>query len=275
MLLAKNVLAVERDFVAVLEHSPGTKTEKQAYFQTRNIRVPRTSYDSMWSALTERLHCSGAASAVFEYLRGHMPGRLKELLQESKLRRSVLIRRNEPAIVWDFYFQNGNLRRVGVLFLEDLKSRSGRLQTTATPRTRARSTKPYEIVLSFAGEDRPFVQQVARQLRSMDVKVFYDAFEEVDLFGKDLAAHLARIYKDCADYCAMFISNHYVRKTWPQLERQHAQARALAEQREYILPIRLDDAEVPGLSPTIGYVDARSKTSEAIASILFRKIRGG
>jgi len=71
----------------------------------------------------------------------------------------------------------------------------------------------------------------------------------------------------------MFISAHYVRKAWPQLERQHAQARALAEKREYILPVRLDDVEVPGLSPTIGYLDARNMNPKAIAAILLKKIR--
>ena len=71
----------------------------------------------------------------------------------------------------------------------------------------------------------------------------------------------------------MFISQHYVRKAWPQFERQHAQARALAEKREYILPIRLDDAEVPGLSPTIGYLDARGLSPLAVAKTLYQKCR--
>jgi hypothetical protein len=228
----------------------------------------------MWTILAERLHRSGAASAVFEYLRRHMPTRLRELLQQSRRGRYVNLRRNEPAIVGDFFFQNGNLRRIGQLFLEDLKRSGGRVQRVGKIRRGAVTPKRYEIALSFAGEDRSFVDQIARALRAQGVSVFYDAFEEVNLFGKDLAAHFGGIYKDHANYCAMFISEYYVRKAWPQLERQHAQARALVERREYILPIRLDGAEVPGLSPTIGYIDARSRTSEAIASILFQKIRG-
>lgn len=47
MLLAKDVTAVEADFISVLEHIPGTKRQKQAYFLTRGIRAPRTSYESM------------------------------------------------------------------------------------------------------------------------------------------------------------------------------------------------------------------------------------
>lgn len=273
MLRAKDVVSIEKHFISVLEHSPGTKSEKQEYFQSRGIRVPKTNYEAMWQVLTERLHRSGAASAVFEYLRLHMPNRLKELLQQSRRGKSVRIRVNEPAIIWDFFFQNGNLRRIGQLYLDNLYSQGGRLVKRAlNPRT-IKSTKPYEIALSFAGEDRSFVAQVACELRSMGIRLFYDAFEEVNLFGKDLSAHFAQIYKDHADYCVIFISDYYAQKAWPQFERQHAQARALTERREYILPIRLDDADVPGLSPTIGYIDARSKTPHAIASILFRKIR--
>lgn len=273
MLLAKDVAPVETDFIRVLEHIPGTKSEKQAYFQSRGIRIPRTNYDTMWEVLTERLHHSGAGSAVFECLRANMPSRLKELLQRARRGRVASLRANEPAIVWDFFFQKGNLRRIGELFLEELQAQGGGLGKSAPPVIPERVTKPYEVALSFAGEDRPFVDAVAHELQSLGIKLFYDAFEQVDLLGKDLAAHFAGIYKDRAHYCAMFISTHYARKAWPQFERQHAQARALAERREYILPIRLDNAEVPGLSPTIGYVDARGRTPKAIADILYQKIR--
>ncbi len=52
MLLAKDVVAAEADFINVLEHIPGTKSQKQAYFHSRGIRVPRTNYESMWEVLT-------------------------------------------------------------------------------------------------------------------------------------------------------------------------------------------------------------------------------
>jgi hypothetical protein len=275
MLLARDVVAVEDAFVRVLEHIPGTKTEKQEYFRSRGIRVPHTNYEAMWEALTARLEHGGAAAAEFELLQTRMPARLKELLRQARRGTPVVLHAYEPAIVDDFFFQNGNLRKVGELFLGNLQERGaslGRAAKASHPSTSA--AKPYEIALSFAGEDRGFVHDVARELDAMGVRVFYDAFEQVDLLGKDLAAHFAEIYKNRAQYCAMFISTHYVRKAWPQFERQHAQARALAERREYILPIRLDDADVPGLSPTIGYINARGMTPKAVGQILLRKIRG-
>jgi len=275
MLLAKDVVPIEDAFISVLEHIPGTKEAKQEYFQSRGIRVPRTNYESMWEVLTERLHHSGAGSAVFECLRASMPSRLKELLQQARRGKVVSLRANEPAIVWDFFFQKGNLRRIGELFIEDLQSQGARLgKGTLAPAGPARATKPYEIAFSFAGENRQFVGEIARELDDRGVKVFYDEFERVKLLGKDLAAYFAEVYGKHAGYCAMFISEHYVRKAWTQLERQHAQSRALAEKREYILPLRLDDSEVPGLPASIGYIDIRSMTPKAVAEILFRKIRG-
>jgi hypothetical protein len=273
MLLAKDVVPIEDAFVNVLEHISGTKAEKQAYFQSRGMRVPRTNYESMWHVLTNRLHHSGAAQTVFECLQARMPERLRELLRIAARGKAVELRMNEPAIVWDFFFQNGHLRRVGELFLEHRQSHPGRPPRPVAAGTPVQTEKPYEVALSFAGEDRSFVESVANELRATGVRVFYDAYEEVDLLGKDLAAHFAGIYKDRANYCAMFISVHYARKAWPQFERQHAQARALIEKREYILPIRLDDAEVPGLPTTIGYMDARAKSPKEVARVLLEKVR--
>lgn len=274
MLLAKDVVAVEEDFISVLSHIPGTKEQMQSHFLSRGLRVPRTTYEQMWEVLTERVQHGGAGSAVFECLRKNMPDRLKELLQLARRGKIVHLRVNEPAIVSDFFFQNGNLRRVGELFLAHVQSQGARLHSRTAPAAHAQSRKPYEIALSFAGEDRTFVDEVARQLQKMGVQVFYDLFETVTLLGKDLAAHFSEIYGKEASYCAMFISNNYAKKAWPQFERQHAQARALTIKREYILPLRLDDSEVPGLPSTIGYLDIRDMTPATVAGILFRKIRG-
>jgi hypothetical protein len=39
----------------------------------------------------------------------------------------------------------------------------------------------YDVALSFAGEDRPYVHNVAQVLRSNGASVFYDDFEKVEL----------------------------------------------------------------------------------------------
>jgi hypothetical protein len=71
----------------------------------------------------------------------------------------------------------------------------------------------------------------------------------------------------------MFISKHYAQKLWTNHERKSAQARAFTESREYILPARFDDTEVPGLLPTVGYVDLTKLTPTELAELIVQKLR--
>lgn len=50
----------------------------------------------------------------------------------------------------------------------------------------------YEVVLSFAGEDRDYVEQVADILKTNQVSLFYDDYEEASLWGKNLVEHLQK-----------------------------------------------------------------------------------
>ena len=130
----------------------------------------------------------------------------------------------------------------------------------------------YDIALSFAGEDRAYVERVAEYLKAHDVAVFYDRFEEVDLWGKDLAEHLDWVYRTGAQFCVMFISKHYAEKMWANHERRSALAAAVQARKEYILPARFDSTELPGVRPTIGYINLDGKTPEALGAMIVTKL---
>lgn len=130
----------------------------------------------------------------------------------------------------------------------------------------------YDVALSFAGEDRDYVEKVAKCLIAAKINVFYDKYEEAVLWGKDLYVHLQDVYRNKAKFCMMFLSASYAKKVWTNHERQAAQARAFEENREYILPVKLDDTEIPGILPTQGYVDGRVKTPEDICRLLLIKL---
>ena len=130
----------------------------------------------------------------------------------------------------------------------------------------------YDVVLSFAGEERGYVEKVAEYLKEKGIKFFYDEYEEVDLWGKDLYTHLDDIYRKKAKYCVMFLSKNYATKVWPNHERKSTQARALEEKKEYILPARFDDTEIPGIRPTTAYIDLRKKPPEEFGKLIIGKI---
>lgn len=135
--------------------------------------------------------------------------------------------------------------------------------------------KQYDVALSFAGEARHYAEKLAKLLEAGGYSVFYDDFERAQLWGRDPYLHFSSVYKDQARYCVMFLSEHYARKLWTKHELQSAQARAFVEEnREYILPIRLDDTEIPDILLTAGYLDLRSMTIEEIYQVLVEKLSG-
>jgi hypothetical protein len=135
--------------------------------------------------------------------------------------------------------------------------------------------RQYDVVISFAGEDRDYAKKIAELLRGDDFSVFYDEHEEHALWGKNLYEHLTEVYSRLGKYCVMFLSRYYAAKQWPSLERKAAQARAFKEHEEYILPIRVDDTEIPGILDTVAYQDLREKSIEVIYEILKRKLLPG
>lgn len=130
----------------------------------------------------------------------------------------------------------------------------------------------YDVVFSFAGENREYVEAVANILRDQQVRLFYDDFEEVNLWGKNLAEHFDTIYRQSGKYCVMFISEHYARKPWTNYERRMAMDRALLERREYILPAQFDGTELPGMSSSVQYVSIADRKPADFAVMILKKL---
>lgn len=131
----------------------------------------------------------------------------------------------------------------------------------------------YDVCLSFAGEDREYVQSVADTLRSVGIRVFYDQYEKVNLWGKDLYQHLDYVYNRSARFCVVFVSADYAKKVWTNHEIKSAQARAFQDRSEYLLPARFDDTDIPGIRSTTGFIDLRNMPANECADLIQEKLR--
>ena len=114
----------------------------------------------------------------------------------------------------------------------------------------ARPQWRWDVALSFAGAQRDYVEQVVKVLKARGVRCFYDADEQIELWGKYLADELPVIYSEQAATVVVFVSAEYVARDWTRHERRAAFARAVRERREYVLPARFDDRAFPGCCPT-------------------------
>jgi WD40 repeat protein len=131
----------------------------------------------------------------------------------------------------------------------------------------------YDACISYAGEQSDYAQRIFDNLRSKGVTVFFDKFYEGKLWGRDLSEYFMNVYYKQSKFCIMLISKDYVSKAWPTHERRSAIARNIEEMGEYILPVRFDKSEVPGLPPTIKYLDATKKSPEEIAALFIGKLQ--
>ena len=128
----------------------------------------------------------------------------------------------------------------------------------------------YDVVLSFAGEDREYVEECADILTALGIKVFYDSYEQDVLWGKDLYTFLADIYSNKARYAIVFISQHYVKKCWTKHEFKFINERMFNSETEYLLPVFLDDTKLCGIPETQGYLT--NKTPYEVAVMFAKKI---
>ena len=133
-------------------------------------------------------------------------------------------------------------------------------------------TPRYQVGLSFAGEQRDYVEEVARHLQSRSIAVFYDGFEEVALWGRSGVETFHEAFAEQSACVVMFISEAYVSKAWPNHERRSALSRMIKAKDEYILPVRFDDTRVPGLPTDIIYECAQERTPAQLATMIARKL---
>lgn len=136
-------------------------------------------------------------------------------------------------------------------------------------------TYKYDVALSFAGEDRKYVEEVALFLKKKNIAVFYDYFEEEALWGKNLISYLEEIYTNKSKYCVVFISQYYVQKEWTCYESAAAMVRLLnsnMKQKEYLLPVKFDETKVSGVLSTIGFIDGKKKTPDELGNLIIKKL---
>jgi hypothetical protein len=131
----------------------------------------------------------------------------------------------------------------------------------------------FDVAISFAGTERPQAEELANLLKAAGHSVFYDEFYPEYLWGKNLVDTFDEIFRKRARYCVVFVSKEYNDRVWTNHERQSAQARALTEKgKDYILPIKVDETELTGMPPTLGYMPL-SRGIPVIGEILIKKLK--
>lgn len=138
-----------------------------------------------------------------------------------------------------------------------------------------RSGYPWDVAVSFAGEDRDVVEKFKSIMNDAGYTVFYDFDVQHQLWGIDLREKLADVYANDAQYMLIFLSEHYPEKDWTNFEFEIGKAARAKRTETYLLPVKMDEVAVVGLTANVGHIDLRRCSIEHLAESLIEKIERG
>ena len=132
----------------------------------------------------------------------------------------------------------------------------------------------FAAVLSFAGADRTLAVELACALELKGIRVFYQGALHASQWTEEFHKPLSEIFERCANYYLMLVSEQYVTNEWTAHRRAELHARTLALGADYVLPIRIDDSELPGLPDGVELLTMDAPNRANIVALVVDKILG-
>ncbi|MBA8908039.1 toll/interleukin-1 receptor domain-containing protein [Aminobacter ciceronei] len=128
----------------------------------------------------------------------------------------------------------------------------------------------FEVGLSFPGEARGLVEQVARELEARigPHAYFYDNNYVSQLARPSLDTLLQDIYRNRSKLIVVFLGEDYQRKDWCGVEFRAIREIIMAREDQRVMFVRVDEGAVDGVFRTDGYVDARRFNPAEIAQFI-------
>jgi hypothetical protein len=135
--------------------------------------------------------------------------------------------------------------------------------------------KRFRVALSFPGEHRAFVANVADYLAKEIGKerVLYDEFYEAEFARPDLDTYLQDLYQNESELIAVFLCSDYQRKEWPRLEWRALRDVIKQQRASAIMPFRFDMVEIPGLFSSDGYIWIGDRDPKVVAALILERLQ--
>lgn len=127
------------------------------------------------------------------------------------------------------------------------------------------------VFLSHSSKDKSFVSRLATDLKSNGVPVWFDQWELK--VGDSLSERIESGISQ-SGWLAVVVSKNSTSSDWVQKELRAAQARELRDKSVFVLPIIIDDCEIPLFLLDKLYADFRSSYDQGLESLLRRVLEG-
>ncbi|MDB4020151.1 toll/interleukin-1 receptor domain-containing protein [Planktomarina temperata] len=128
-----------------------------------------------------------------------------------------------------------------------------------------RQEKKYDVCISFSGDERELAESVAQGLReSFGLNVFFDKFESEQLWGQELSDWLYDVYAKQSQLVLILFSRSYLKRKWTKHELRAAQSKLVNDGTGNVLPLRLEDVQLPDIFENISYIEMENETLESL-----------
>lgn len=110
----------------------------------------------------------------------------------------------------------------------------------------------YDLAVSYASEQRDYVEIFVRDLKAHGLRIYYDQDEQKRMVGKILDKELHQIYIKESHRCLLFFSKDYVEKPVTKFESNVILSESMF-QDEFMYIFKFDDVAIPGLNRNFIY----------------------
>ena len=133
------------------------------------------------------------------------------------------------------------------------------------------SPKDVVVFLSHSSKDKPFIRQLATDLKKNGVGVWLD--EQKIAVGDSIVERVGQGLAE-SDYFILAMSNNSVSSPWVAKELNQALVSEIEQREVKILPLKLDSCEIPTLLKDKKYADFSSQYQAGLDELLIA-IKGG
>ena len=128
------------------------------------------------------------------------------------------------------------------------------------------------VFISHSSKDKAFVEALVEQLKEAGVETWFDAHQLQP--GDSIVQGIQDGLSD-SDYLVVVISHNSVASKWVQAELNAAFMRAIEGKGTTLIPIRIDDAELPPLIADRVYIDFRASFMDGLRKLADRLLIEG
>ena len=134
--------------------------------------------------------------------------------------------------------------------------------------------KRFRIALSFAGENRVLVEEIAQILATQFDRdsILYDNFHKAEFARPDLALHLPDLYKKESDLVVLVFCDDYEKKRWCNLEWRAIYSLICDRQDQDIMLMRFSRLEPVGLHGLAGFIDLDGLSAFQVAGHILERL---